>query len=70
MEITLQQLTADLRNTYSDMMTQSQVGNAVGIRNREMQKAFCIGLQGFQIGSRIKYRTCDVAEKIYANRIC
>ena len=54
----------ELRMSYGGMMTMADVGNELGIHNRDSIKDFLNGTPAYDINGRKRWRTRDVARLI------
>lgn len=54
----------DLRTRYKGMMTISEVGNELGLKNRTYIGAFLADLPVYKLHGRRRWRIADVAKRL------
>lgn len=54
----------DLRSRHGGMLSSADVGRELGLQNKEAIRAFLAGLPAYEIGSRRRWRVCDLAKRL------
>lgn len=62
------EIAAELRSVYGGMMTAADVGTEIGVKHHSAYEAFLIGVPFYVINNRKRYKTSDIAKKIYESR--
>lgn len=61
-------LRSELRASHGDMVGLMEIGTIIGIKNRSIIHEFVEGLRGYEIGKRTKWKTTDIADRLWEAR--
>lgn len=61
-------ISAELREIYGGCMTLTDVMNEIGVKHAKPAKEFVEGIPATRINRRLRWRTADVARRLYECR--